>query len=73
MSSEIGLKIFHRVFLFLEIIFGVIIIVMWTLLYPLMRLRYKQTQKQKHSPSVILFRVFVWSANFSNKFILKNK
>jgi heme/copper-type cytochrome/quinol oxidase subunit 2 len=71
--SEIGLKVFHRLFLFLEIIFGLFIIVMWTLLYPLLRLRYKQTKKQKNSPSVVLFRVFVWSANFSNKFILKNK
>jgi heme/copper-type cytochrome/quinol oxidase subunit 2 len=71
--SEIGLKVFHRLFLFLEIIVGLFIIVVWTLLYPLLRLRYKQTKKQKHIPSVMLFRVFVWSANFSNKFILKNK
>lgn len=71
--SEIGTKIFNRVFLLLEIIFGVIIIVLWTLLYPLLRLRYKTTKNHKHIPSVVLFRAFVWSANMSNKFIFKNK
>lgn len=71
--SEIGLKIFYRVFLLLEIIFGVIILILWTLLYPLLRLRYKTTKNHKHIPSVVLFRAFVWSANMSNKFIFKNK
>lgn len=71
--SEMGLKIFYRVFLLLEIIFGVIIMVSWTLLYPLLRLRYKTTKNHKHIPSVVLFRAFVWSANMSNKFIFKNK
>jgi hypothetical protein len=71
--SEIGLKIFNRVFLLLEIIFGTIILVLWTLFYPLLRLRYKTTKNHKHIPSVVLFRAFVWSANMSNKFIFKNK
>jgi hypothetical protein len=71
--SEIGLKIFNRIFLLLEIIFGTIILILWTLLYPLLRLRYKTTKNHKHIPSVVLFRAFVWSANMSNKFIFKNK
>lgn len=71
--SEMGLKIFYRIFLLLEIIFGIIILILWTLLYPLLRLRYKTTKNHKHIPSVVLFRAFVWSANMSNKFIFKNK
>jgi hypothetical protein len=66
-------KTFERLFLLLEIIFGTIIIVFWTLLYPLLRLRYKITKNHKHQPSIVLFRAFIWSANMSNKFIFKNK
>jgi hypothetical protein len=71
--SEIQTKILQRLFLILEIIFGTIILIFWTLLYPLLRLRYKNTKNYKHNPSVVLFRAFVWSANMSNKFIFKNK
>lgn len=71
--SRTQTKILERLFLILEIIFGTIILIFWTLLYPLLRLRYKSTKNYKHNPSVVLFRAFVWSANMSNKFIFKNK
>jgi hypothetical protein len=66
-------KIIERIFLLLEILFGLLILTLWTLLYPLLRLRYKNTGLTKHKPSIVLFRAFIWSANVSNKFIFKNK
>jgi hypothetical protein len=66
-------KILERIFILLEILFGLLILIVWTLLYPLLRLRYRNTGLIKHKPSVVLFRAFVWSANVSNKFIFKNK
>lgn len=57
------LKIISRVFLFLEIILSVLLLIVWTLLYPFLRLRYQETLKHKYLPSVVLFRWFLWASN----------
>lgn len=57
------LKIISRIFLFIEILLSVLLLISWTLIYPLLRLRYEQTLKHKHLPSVILFRWFLWASN----------
>jgi len=70
--NNVSSKILNRVFLLFEVVVGILILIVWSLLYPLLRLRYKSTNRQKHIPSVVLFRAFVWIANVSNKFIFKN-
>jgi hypothetical protein len=57
------LKIMNRVFLFIEIFLSILILIAWTLLYPFLRLRYQETLKHKHLPSVLLFRWFLWASN----------
>lgn len=57
------LKIISRIFLFIEILLSVILLLGWTLLYPLLRLRYQETLQYKHLPTIILFRWFLWASN----------
>ena len=61
------LKIINRVFLFVEILFSILFLIVWTLLYPLLRLRYQNTLQSKHLPSVVLFRLFLWASNVFEK------
>jgi len=61
------LKIINRVFLFIEILLSILFLIVWTLLYPLLRLRYQNTLQSKHLPSVVLFRLFLWASNVFEK------
>jgi hypothetical protein len=61
------LKIINRVFLFIEILLSILFLIVWTLLYPLLRLRYQNTLLHKHLPSVVLFRLFLWASNVFEK------
>ena len=60
-------KIIRRLFLFLEIILSILLLIGWTLLYPLLRLRYQNTLLHKHLPSILLFRLFLWASNVFDK------
>lgn len=56
-------KIISRLLLLLEIILSLFLLIGWTLVYPLLRLRYQETLQYKHLPSIILFRWFLWASN----------
>lgn len=61
------LKIKNRIFLFVEIFLSLFLLIGWTLIYPILRLRYQETLKHKHLPSVVLFRLFLWASNIFDK------
>jgi len=61
------LKIIYRVCLFIEILLSILFLIVWTLLYPFLRLRYQNTLLHKHLPSVVLFRLFLWASNAFEK------
>lgn len=46
-----------------EFVFGVTLLIFWSLAYPLLRLRYEKTKQYKHLPSLVIFRAFIWSGN----------
>jgi hypothetical protein len=56
-------KIISTILRLVEFVFGVTLLISWTLAYPFLRLRYENTKQYKHLPSLVLFRAFVWSAN----------
>jgi hypothetical protein len=60
-------KIILRILLFLEICLSIIFLIVWTLAYPILRLRYQKTLKHKDLPSVVLFRMFLWAMNLFNR------
>ena len=47
----------------IELVFGLIILILWTIAYPLLRLRYSRTKRFNHHPSLMLFKCFVWLTN----------
>lgn len=56
-------NIIWKLLIIVEFIFGVILLIVWSLLYPFLRLRYNANKVHKSLPSVILFRWFIWSTN----------
>ena len=55
-------KIINRLFLILEVLISILLLIGWTLLYPLLRLRFAETKQNKHRPSVVLFKLFLWAS-----------
>lgn len=64
--TNLFLKIIERFLFLIEIFLSIIFLVCWTLAYPLLRLRYNESNKYKHHPSVVLFRLFLWASNLFN-------
>lgn len=56
-------KIIVTTLLLIELLFGIVILILWTISYPFLRLRFLSTNRFKHYPSVILFKSFVWISN----------
>jgi hypothetical protein len=61
-SDMLFYKIINRVFLILEIILSIFLLIGWTLSYPLLRLRFAETKRGNHRPSVVLFKLFLWAS-----------
>jgi hypothetical protein len=55
----------------LELIFGLICLMLWTLAYPLLRIRFAKTNRFKHHPSLLLFKSFVWVNKLFKKIYVK--
>jgi hypothetical protein len=45
----------------LQLIFGLCILVLWTIAYPLLRMRYSYKRRYTRHPSFILFKGFIWT------------
>jgi hypothetical protein len=56
-------KIIATILPIFELILGLIILTIWTIAYPFLRLRFINTKRYKHHPSVLLFKAFVWANN----------
>lgn len=50
----------------IELVLALIILILWTLVYPFLRLRFAMTNRFKHHPSLLLFKSFVWLTNLMN-------
>lgn len=56
-------KIIAVILPILELVLGLIILILWTIAYPFLRLHYLRTNRYKHHPSILLFKAFVWANN----------
>jgi hypothetical protein len=56
-------KIIITTLVLIELFLGILILILWTLAYPFIRLHFLKTNRYKHHPSVILFKSFVWVNN----------
>jgi hypothetical protein len=56
-------KIIAPVFYLIELLCGILILTLWTIAYPLLRLRYSIKKRFKYHPSLLLFKSFVWMTN----------
>ena len=54
-------KIISTFLSLLELTLGLIILILWTIAYPLLRIKFLRTNKYKDYPSLVLFKAFVWT------------
>jgi len=65
-------KIISKASILIELILSIVLLLFWTLSYPLLRLRYNLTKKHKHLPSIVIFRGFIWAGDlFRNNYFQK--